>query len=175
MRFSFFGVPFVFELGLFTRGRLIQTAILVWAQSWRGFVVGAIYIFLFYLSLEDSIISDEIEFGEVDFLGGSAIRVLFLFFALLYLTYYTLFVKEYVSFKRVFDKIPPSGFFAKDFWKPLLLTMLLGVVVEVLLSIVLWMFHPAIATLINLGVGFVLTHCYLHGGTWGFCFVDKER
>lgn len=182
MRFKIFDVQFLFSLALLTKEKMWQTLIVFWAQCWRGMLLGVVfgvvlvgYFFLLNLSdvpMDESFMLEAGEGGAL--LGAIPVFVLFIL-AAFYISYYTLFHKEYPAFERDFFKDKPKKFFSWLFWKPSLLTILVGIIIELLSMLFVWALHPFVAFFVKLAISFFLMHFYLHGGTWGFVPVPRDN
>lgn len=184
MRFTIFNVPFLFSFVLLTKEKALQTLSLIFAQIWRGVLVGVLggalaglfAFFVAHLGGERDDFAEALSGSSEAMTFGLPLFIFVIFFSVVisYLVYYTVFVKEYNSFDREYKGKKPEKFLSWLFWKPLLLTMLVGLVIELISALFLWAFHPFIAFFVKLAISFFATHCYLHGGTWGFVPVSRS-
>lgn len=204
MQFSIFGVPFKCTKDMFTWEKVKWSIFVYWAQLWRGglFSVVALLLWVGTFFLPGMINSNELEVlyqgaeSSIKFLIPivyasqywyqqmfvTGIMLLCLWFiglilGAIYIQYYSMFKKNYLSFSRQFNKPEVLSLWSWGFWKPFILITLFSLLFGFVEGFVLGLADAqnVVIGLIGLIIGLVLFHIFLHGGTWGFVPIAKQQ
>jgi hypothetical protein len=167
MEFAIFGVPFKCTKDMFSLEQAKWTLFIYWAQLWRDLILGGILgVFM------GGIIWTNPEWST-SWLALFVLIVIIAALSITYIQYYVLLQKKYQSFDKGFTTPHmPQSFWSWTFWKIFLLTIGIGWGVGFLVGLFL---HQKLAFVCNLVLGTILFHIFLHGGTWGFIPVPKNK
>lgn len=202
MQFSIFGVPFKCAKDMFTWEKIKWSIYVYWAQLWRGGflsigVLALVVAVLFLPAFTNSAISQVfngsnfeqkarvyllysmhvwVKDSLISGIGLLVCWVVGLILAASFIQYYATFRKNYKSFDRHFFKPQVEKFWSWGFWKPFILITLLGLLIGLIVGALFGAMDipQGVVTLINLIVGVVLFHVFLHGGSWGFILTPKQ-